>query len=153
MRLTDILKRLTPASSALGIAGLVLLLGATPAPALAGGKDRGHGHKHGHYKHGHYKHDRGQKHGHYKHRYRDHGYGGHFSIPARIHLEKHHRAYRDYYHGRSYYRPHRHHHVVYHFPVYTEFGVVYRPHSYCDGHLYRGYISYDGPRFSLDVRY
>jgi hypothetical protein len=45
------------------------------------------------------------------------------------------RSYADYYEGREYWDPHRHHHSVYSFPVVVEGEVVYRPYHYCGDEL------------------
>jgi hypothetical protein len=42
-------------------------------------------------------------------------------------------AYRPYYGGVAYHRPHGHDHDVYYFPVYRDHRYVYEPHYYCDG--------------------
>ena len=65
-------------------------------------------------------------------------------VPDRIHA--HHRAHLDVFlGGRSYYAPHRHHHVTYSFPVWVDGAVVYRPYVYCDDVLF----SPAGARFEL----
>jgi hypothetical protein len=52
----------------------------------------------------------------------------------------------------AWYRPHGHHHAVYQFPVYTEVGLAYRPHHYCEGVLYvGGRVAYHGKRVSISV--
>jgi hypothetical protein len=56
-------------------------------------------------------------------------------IPERI--ERRHRAHLQvFFGGREYYRPHRHDHDVYNFPVYVGGGVEYRPYSYCRDEIY-----------------
>jgi hypothetical protein len=128
--------------AALGVGFLALSLWASPDTAFA---DQGHrrGHRRGHrieHRHGpapkYEKHKRYYgKRGHHFHgkRYYRHG---RFIVPRHIH--RHHvRTYRPYYTGRAYFRPHRHNHVVYYFPVATPYGYYeYRPHFYCDGKLF-----------------
>lgn len=53
------------------------------------------------------------------------------------------RTFDPFFSGRVFYAPHNHFHVVYRFPVYTAYGVVYQPYSYCGDDLYNGY-GYDG---------
>jgi hypothetical protein len=62
-------------------------------------------------------------------------------------------TYRDYHHGRIYYRAHRHYHAVYNFPVYTSAGWASRPHYYCNGALYDGYVPYNDRRVRLSLRF
>ncbi len=128
-------------------------------PVLAGPHHKHgkrHGHRADHHRHGWKHHDhRAYRHhdGYHAPSYRGHGrHARAFSIPSVIHRSRF-DDYRPYYHGRAYYRPHRHHHAVYHFPVYRDHGYAYEPFAYCDGRLYgaRGYVSYDGPRFGLRV--
>lgn len=58
-------------------------------------------------------------------------------IPDRI--ERHHRAHLQVFlGGSSYYAPHRHHHVTYHFPIVVGGVVSYRPYVYCDDRLFHG---------------
>lgn len=53
------------------------------------------------------------------------------------HLSVHRHGDWDRYHrGSVYYAPHRHRHVVYHFPVETRHGVVLRPYYYCGDELF-----------------
>ena len=127
----------------LGLAVLVslgLLLGASPAEA-----GNGHGKK-SHWKHGH-----GNKHGEFRRARRPVFVVPSF-IPARRVAEYH-----PYVLQRSWYRPHNHRHVVYRFPVYTDFGVVYRPYTYCGDHLFRhdddvhGRIAFGGPNFGVNI--
>jgi hypothetical protein len=63
------------------------------------------------------------------------------------------RAYREYYKGRSYHGPHRHHHDVYDFPVYRHGAYVHEPHVYCGGHLVESHVSYRGPRVSFSFAF
>jgi hypothetical protein len=77
---------------------------------------------------------------------------GAFVIPGHIgHGHAH--VYRPYYHGRTFFAPHRHYHAVYYFPVYTPSGYVLRPHSYCGGSLHRTHVAYRGPRISIGVSF
>lgn len=49
-----------------------------------------------------------------------------------------------------YYRPHRHRHSVYNFPVRSDGHWVQRPYEYCDGSLFvSGRVTIERPRFSL----
>ncbi|HEX9732527.1 MAG TPA: hypothetical protein VGG06_11135 [Thermoanaerobaculia bacterium] len=95
--------------------------------------DRGY-RSHGQYRgHGHYRQIRPQR---------------HFTIPRQIH----HDHYRDYYYDRVYYPDHRHHHVIYRFPVFVDGYWDYRPYAYCgDRYFATGYFAVDGPRFSLRI--
>ncbi len=86
---------------------------------------------------------------------RHHVVHGRFAVPHRIPVHRVH-VYRPYYHGRVFFKPHRHFHAVYHFPVYTAYGIAYEPYYYCDGALflppyYGGYVSYSSPRFGVFV--
>lgn len=128
---------------AFGVAGLVslaLLLG--PAPAEAG---------HGHHKKSHPHHWKQGR-----------GHRPVFVVPSYI-PARHVVEYQPYFVARSWYRPHRHRHVVYRFPVYTDFGMVYRPYTYCGDHVFygdgfRGYdddvhgrVAVAGPNFGLSI--
>jgi hypothetical protein len=99
---------------------------------------------------------RGWQSDHRDHRSRVHD-GGRFRAPHRVFVAP--RAihdfghYRPYYHSRIYYPAHRHHHVVYAFPVDLGPGPLYRPYAYCDGHLFAGGYFTDYPRFSLTIRF
>ena len=74
-----------------------------------------------------------------------------FTVPQRIHRRVR-STYRPYYEGTRWYRPHRHAHAVYYFPVLTPHGYAYRPHYYCEGRLYRGgYVTYSGPRVRFRI--
>lgn len=55
-------------------------------------------------------------------------------VPVSIHL--HDRHLEVFLGGYEYYRPHRHRHAVYRFPVWVGDDVYYRPYSYCNGRLY-----------------
>ena len=59
-----------------------------------------------------------------------------FVVPRQI-VHGHGENYRRFHHGSVYYRPHRHHHTVYNFPVYTDAAYVYQQHYYCQGALYQ----------------
>jgi len=130
---------------AFGLAGLVsvgLLLGASPAEA-------GHGHHGNHGNHGnpHWKHG----HGEYRRSYRPV-----FVVPSYIPAPRV-VEYQPYVVQRAWYRPHNHRHVVYRFPVYTDFGVVYRPYTYCGDHIFspdndvHGRIAFGGPNFGVAI--
>ena len=57
-------------------------------------------------------------------------------IPERIH--DHHARHLEVFSGaRVYYRPHRHHHASYLFPVWVDGAVAYRPYTYCGGRLFQ----------------
>jgi len=72
-----------------------------------------------------------------------------FRVPARI-LRHDERRFRSYFVSSAYYRPHRHRHYVYEFPVWTPRGYVFRTHDYCDGALFsRGRIEYHGRHISF----
>jgi len=74
-----------------------------------------------------------------------------FQVPQHIHRRVR-AAYRPYYEGTVWYRPHRHAHAVYYFPVLTPGGYVYRPHEYCQDSLYPGgYVAYSSPRVSFRI--
>jgi len=153
-----------------GLGALAIAVAALAfTPATAGGRHHRHG------KGGHHKEHRVRAHDHRPHR-ADHGrhgayhgrvraphgrhgayYGqarsqGAFVIPGDI-GHRHAGLYRSYYHGREYFRPHRHHHAVYHFPAHTSAGYVWRPHSYCDGRLHAAHVAYRGPKFSVSVSF
>ena len=165
--------RIGKACVAASAAILAVVLMAPPALADGGHRDRdrhhgsrhdrGHGadrdHRHQRYegRRGHHSqfrgrrhHDRDYSHGHrgYRHGHRN------FSIPRTIVRDRF-DPHRPYFHGRSYFRPHRHHHSVYRFPVYTDYGVSYRYYPYCEGNLYAdgisGRVRLHGDRFSIDV--
>lgn len=52
------------------------------------------------------------------------------------HIERaHERHLQIFFGGREYYRPHRHEHTTYHFPVWIDGDIAYRPYSYCEGRL------------------
>lgn len=65
-------------------------------------------------------------------------------IPDRI--ERHHRQHLEvFFGGRDYYRPHRHDHTTYFFPVWVGAEVEYRPYTYCDDRLFQT-VQYRQPR-------
>ncbi len=138
------------------VLGLAALSCALLTPAMAHDTRRPSDHHHGrhhvtlrqhHARHGNHFYDR--------HHYRSHGPAwGHreFVVPVRL-TRTALATYRDYHHGRIYYRPHRHYHAVYNFPVYTNAGWAYRPHYYCDGDLYRGRRPYHDHHVRFSVHF
>jgi hypothetical protein len=146
-----------------GLAALAIAIVALVCtPAMAGGRHHRHAkgrHHKGHRIHAHHHHAHRAHHG------RTHAARGRyvaytggprvraaFVIPGHIgrgHVE----LYRPYYHGRTYFGPHRHYHAVYHFPVHTPAGYVWRPHSYCGGRLHTAHVAYHGPRMSIRVSF
>jgi len=74
-----------------------------------------------------------------------------FVVPERI--DRRHRAdFRPYFAGDLYFRPHRHFHDIYVFPVRTRHGIVYREYEYCRGDLFiRSHLSYHGERVSFSI--
>lgn len=59
-----------------------------------------------------------------------------------------------YFAGDVYYRPHRHDHAVYYFPVRTARGVVYEARYYCRGSLHNGgHVAYHGRNVSFRVNF
>jgi hypothetical protein len=65
-------------------------------------------------------------------------------VPDRI--ERHHRQHLEvFFGGRDYYRPHRHDHSTYFFPVWVGEEVEYRPYVYCDDRLFQT-VQYRQPR-------
>lgn len=141
-------------ATVLGLAALSCML---LAPALAHDTHR-HSRHHGdrhvtppphHARYGSHVYDR--------HHVRSHG-NGHarthreFVIP--VHLTRTAlRTYRNYHRGQTYYGPHRHHHAVYDFPVYTDAGWAYRPHSYCNGDLFRGRAPHHDHHVRFSLRF
>jgi hypothetical protein len=105
---------------ALVAAALPAALVACAPPAAAHGRAGHRGHGHG----------RGWA----GHAVRHHG---HIRPPAVIH-HHHAPAFRSHFAGSFHFAPHRHAHAIYAFPVATSYGVVYRPHVYCGGHLVAG---------------
>ncbi len=62
------------------------------------------------------------------------------------------RALRPYYAGRVFYRPHHHHHMAYHFPVFVNGIVMYRPYYYCEDHLFLA-AAMRVPRLAISVEF
>ncbi len=136
----------------LGLAALSLTL---LTPAMAGGTRRHSGHHGKHHVSFSRHHAQYGNHFYDRHRLRGHGpVRGHRTFVVPGYLTRTALAtYRDYHHGRIYYGPHRHHHTVYNFPVYTNAGWVSRPHYYCNGSLYRGHESRHDRHFRLSVHF
>jgi hypothetical protein len=73
------------------------------------------------------------------------------SIPRQIYRRQI-AVYRPYYVGEVYFEPHGHYHSLYHFPVKTSMGYVYRKRHYCDGVLHTGgHVAYHGRQVSFRV--
>jgi hypothetical protein len=156
-----------PRSLVLRALPIAIALGAMLlTPALAGSrKHRNHPHRKHHPVRVHHPH---RSHGpaHVRHPHRSHrsahvrhGHPAHgsvrlqqpFAIPRFV-GHPHAGSYGAYYRGRVHYRPHRHDHVVYHFPARTRAGHrVWRPYHYCDGELYTAHVAYRGPKISLSL--
>lgn len=140
------------------IVGSAILAGALLAtPALA--HDDTHRRKNArqhtahrrHLQHGHGNHGHGWN-GYYERRGRARRHAS-FVVPRRIE-QRSVRPYRPYHQGRIYNQPHGHHHEVYVFPVYTDFGWMQRPYYYCEGALYGGgHGAYRGPRLSFGLTF
>ena len=76
-----------------------------------------------------------------------------FRIPNRI-IFRSGMDYRPYFYGERFHRGHGHMHMVYRFPVYTDYGVRYHAVSYCQGDYYRtGRFVYNGPRLGFSIRF
>jgi hypothetical protein len=132
------------------ILGIVAMLAATTEPALAKPK---HGHPYGH-GHGHGRHSCSDD---------DHRYHRHHRPTASRYEHRHpvfaapprvlHRVevYEPYYERTVYFRPHRHRHAVYTFPVAVAHGYAYQPYQYCEGRLFRGFVEYAGPRVHVGI--
>ncbi len=119
------------------LAGSMLLF---PTPALAD-HDRGLHRGHGHSKYW-KKYDKKRR-GVYRH--------GFHAVPRHLY-PGHHDLFRPYYRGRAYYRPHRHHHARYHFPVYFRGRVIHRSYDYCGDDLYvQGVVAM--PRLAIDFAF
>jgi hypothetical protein len=74
-----------------------------------------------------------------------------FHAPARMH-QRHRNDYRSFFAGDTYFRPHRHYHAVYVFPIRTRHGVVYREFEYCRGDMFvRNQFSYRGRNVSFNI--
>src|SRR5262245_29112621 len=56
-------------------------------------------------------------------------------VPTTISL-RHAGPFQPFYAGRVYYKRHHHYHATYDLPVLVNHRVVYRPYSYCRGHLF-----------------
>ena len=122
---------LRTAALATGLIAVATLASSTPAQA--------HEREHRHHGHAPY------------HSYRVVPRGTFFVVPPRIHARYAYR-YDPYLVGPVYYRPHRHHRLLYRFPVRTAVGVVFEPYSYCDDGLFvNGYVSLGGPRFHVSA--
>ncbi len=127
-----------PRLASLAVLGLALLgVMAAPRPATAHGDDDDDGRRR-----------RGavvispSHHGH------GHGHSG-FVVPKAIHPH-HAKLYKPYFHSNVYYAPHRHHHAIYYFPVYSYGVPVYQPYAYCGSEVYAsGYLAFGSPRFGL----
>jgi hypothetical protein len=62
--------------------------------------------------------------------------------------------FRPFFAGEVYYRPHRHDHAVYYFPVRTRRGIVYEARYYCRGSLHDGgHVAYHGRNVSFRVNF
>jgi hypothetical protein len=97
--------------------------------------DRGRGHKHGHNKA--WKRNRHDR----------------FRIPNRM-VYRSRVDYRPYYYGERFHRGHNHMHMVYRFPVMTDYGMRYRAVSYCGDDYFRtGRFVYNGPRLGFEIRF
>lgn len=110
-----------------------------------------------------------QKHKHHRKHHRDHYVQLHRARPphppVRVHRQSRFVApvlirarpverYRPYYRGRVYHGAHRHHHDVYHFPVWIDDRYAYQPHYYCSGGLYHvNQLAYRGPRVSFSIAF
>ncbi len=139
------------------VLGLAALSCALLTPAMANDTRRPRGHHGSHHvklrhhdaRHGNHFYDR------HHYRYRTHRFNsGHHGFVVPVHLT--HTAlatYHDYHLGRIYYRPHRHYHAVYNFPVHTNAGWVYQPHYYCNGDLYRGRGAHHDHHFRFSLRF
>lgn len=71
-----------------------------------------------------------------------------FEIPSRISSRRDFRRFR---HRDVYYRPHRHAHRIYMFPVFDGHDHVYRPFHYCDGRRFS--VDYHRPGFRIGLRF
>jgi len=151
MNKTTITRRLLVLASS----GLAMLLIAAPIRAHEP-KRHSHGHKH-HQKrwnHGHRGHHDARiyspRHGDYRPYYAPRPL---VLVPRNIAVHDAPR-YRPYRQGTVWYAAHRHSHTVYRFPVRGEYGVVQRPHYYCNGELFvDSRIGYRGNRVSFNIRF
>ena len=74
-------------------------------------------------------------------------------VPRRI-SRRHVDLYRPYFAGEVYYRPHRHDHAVYYFPVRTRRGIAWEARYYCRGELLPGgHVAYHGRNVSFRVHF
>ncbi|MDH3628502.1 MAG: hypothetical protein OES25_12730 [Acidobacteriota bacterium] len=165
----------------LGLTALITLglLAAAPAAAFDGPghrnsskSHRSNGHKaYGHKSHGHKAH--GAKYRGHKRRHGARDHRGRYGIDYRYQPVRHYRPrhrerftaprlivrnqahrYDPYYFDDFYYRPHRHQHSVYRFPVRIEGRWVHRPFEYCEGSLFvSGGFSVERPRFRVSVNF
>ena len=104
---------------ALGLAAAILAAGLIAFPSPAQARDY-----------------HGKQRGHRKHVARHDGHRNNYQhVPRRFRAHER-RAYHQYYRGRSYYRPHRHHHEVYRFPVYLRGRIIYQPYAYCGDQVF-----------------
>ncbi len=142
------LRRLVPFAFALGAFALALPAAADHRPHKKHRYDKHYRHHDRHAHHDRYHdHDRCERH----HRY-DTGHQR-FVIPDFI--DRHDDRYDDYYVGRTWYRPHRHRHAVFAFPVWRHDRYVNRDFYYCDGRRYhprsRGHVGYHGRRVYVGI--
>jgi hypothetical protein len=159
------MKRETQNNSRWNKRATVLLATAAALTALvftstveAGGHRHHRHHKH-HKHHEHYKPYKQYKHYDYGHVRRHRGYRAlppAFVAPIRMH-HRYGRDYRPFFVGHTYFRPHRHRHAIYVFPVRTRHGIVYREYEYCRGDLFvgqrgsRGHLAYHGNNVSFSI--
>ena len=95
----------------------------------------------------------GNKHAYNRGRGHKYGHNNRFRIPNRM-VYRSRVDYRPYLYGERYYRGHNHMHLVYRFPVYTDYGVSYRAVSYCGDDYFRaGSFVYNGPRLGFEIRF
>ena len=137
---------------ALGLAALSWTL-LTPAMAHDTRRPLRHHGKHHVTLHQH--HARHENHFYDRHHYRSREHGSRhreFAVPVRL-TRTGLATYRDYHHGSIYYRPHRHYHAVYRFPVYTDAGWTWKPHDYCNGDLYRGRERHHNHQVRFSIRF
>ncbi len=127
---------------------LTLSLWATPQEAFADKRDRSNPKKfRSYHPHNEFRYRPAPRRG-----YRSRGRRS-FTIPGRI-GHKQRREYRRFYRGSFYFAPHRHRHSVYGFPVYSGFGVSYRPYTYCGERPFvGGFVGFHGPRFGFQIRF
>ena len=137
------------------ILGLATLSCALLTPAMANDRHRPRAHHGKHHVTPRPHHARHANHFYDRQHYRSHRFArGHRDIVAPVRLT--HTAlasYRDFHHGRIYYRPHRHHHAVYRFPVHTNAGWISQPHYYCNGTLFRERERRHHPHFRFSLHF